>query len=95
MSPDQRTATHDRLARALSATHSHDHALMAAHSVGAGRTTQAAYHYALAAEEAEISLAFSRATQLYRLSIELMPPESLEITTLRNRLAECERQISV
>jgi predicted ATPase len=92
MTADQRAATHDRLARALAATHSHDHALMAAHCVGAGRTAEAAYHYALAAEEAELSLAFSRAIQLFRLSIELMPPGAAEVPALRAKLATCERQ---
>jgi serine/threonine protein kinase len=62
---------HDRLARAFAALQPSEHVLLAVHHLGAGRPGEAAKQYARAAEEAEEALAFERAAQLLRLSLDL------------------------
>ncbi|MFL5340897.1 MAG: protein kinase domain-containing protein [Gemmataceae bacterium] len=89
LSPAETAAVHDRLSRTFAAHHARDHVLLAVHCLGAGRAEEAAEHYAHAAAEAAEALAFERAAQLYRLSLELHPRPPAESSALRQKLADC------
>jgi hypothetical protein len=68
---------HERIARALDATGSTDHAALARHWECAGERSTAARHAIRAAEAAEAALAFHRAAELYTYALTLEP--TLEI----------------
>jgi serine/threonine protein kinase len=87
LSPADAADRHAHLADAYGALRAGDHALLAAHYLGAGDAAEAARHYAHAAAEAEDSLAFVRAAQLLRLSLDLgaWPPD--QALAMRTKLA--------
>jgi len=89
LSPAQRAAVHDQLVRTFAAHRVRDQALLAVHCLGAGRTEEAADHYARAAAEAAEAVAFERAAQLYQLSLELHAPPPAQAAELRQKLADC------
>ncbi|MCX4239288.1 serine/threonine-protein kinase [Paraliomyxa miuraensis] len=69
---EQRRRWHGSLAEALQRHHG-DHELLAVHLEGAGRDTQAAEHYAIAADQAAAGLAFNRAASLFESALRLVP----------------------
>ena len=74
VSPRTAAGYHQRLAVALEAAGGTDPAMLAAHYVGAEAPQKAGQWYAVAADQAADALAFDRATELYRLAIQLSYP---------------------
>ncbi len=87
LSPADRGILHERIARALEATGSHDHAALAQHWQHAGNVELAAMHTLRAAEQAETALAFHRAADLYAYALSLAPSPQIRV-----RHAECLAQ---
>ena len=85
---DERRDLHDRLARALEWSGQFDPEAASAHWQGAGQPDKAARYAAIAAARASQALAFDRAAELYRRSLELREPEGAEGRSLRVKLAE-------
>src|SRR5262249_50569320 len=86
MSEASRRRWHERVALALEITG--DAETRAFHWRAAGRPDWAARHALEAAQLAEQALAFDRAARLYRLVLELGPPEGIDVHTLQVRLAD-------
>ncbi|MBV9126143.1 MAG: AAA family ATPase, partial [Planctomycetes bacterium] len=75
LSPAALQECHHRLARTLARWESTAPEVLAVHFLGAGDIDQAAEYYAAAAARAADLLAFDRAAKLYRLVLELRPPQ--------------------
>ncbi len=86
-SEEARRAIHARLAHALEANGSTDFVQLAEHFRHAGEPAKAARFACLGAESAAEALAFERAAQLYRLSLELAPEDERGLEDRRERLA--------
>lgn len=71
LDPEARRATHRALAFALESTADSDPETLAIHFEGAGERGKAAEFAALAGEKASTALAFDRAAQLFRRSLDL------------------------
>jgi len=85
LTPEARRRLHHAIATTLEASPSADAASLGLHWQEAGEPTRAARHATRAAEQAEASLAFHRAADLYRWAGELAP----EPTHARAKHAEC------
>lgn len=80
-------ACHLRLARALEASpRTQDAQALANHCLAGGDPVRAAEYCAQAAQESEAALAFDRAADLYRKSIDLRPAGDPRLADLRARL---------
>ncbi len=79
---------HRRLARTLEASGRADPEVLAVHSEGAGESERAGRFYALAAAQADQTLAFDHAARLYRRALELRPDGGAEAHALRVRLGD-------
>jgi serine/threonine protein kinase len=79
---------HSRLALALESLPEADVEPLVVHLLGAGERERAAMYAERAAEQAVRKLAFDRAVQLYRLTLETVAPSSAEARRLRVRIAE-------
>src|SRR5207249_605468 len=77
---------HHRLAVTLEASADADPQTLAVHFEGAGDCGRAGHYYACAAEQAAEALAFDRAAQLYRRSLDLRPVEGTTARQLRTKL---------
>ncbi len=95
MPPERRRALHHALASAIQRLDSADVEALATHLEGAGQVNAAAEGYARAAAAAAETLAFDRAAELYRRSLELAPPERTggaeRVATLGDCLANAGR----
>ena len=80
--------SHQRLAMALQAEPMADPESLAIHWRGAGDLVRAAQFAAQAAAQAAGALAFDRAAQLYRMAIEVTPPDDAGLVELRAKLGE-------
>lgn len=78
MPGERRRELHQALASAMQGLGSADVEALATHLEGAGQVNAAAEGYARAAAAAADTLAFDRAAELYRRSLELAPPERTE-----------------
>ncbi len=85
-SEPEKRAMHERLARALEAHGSDDFVQLAEHYRHAGDPRKAARYACLAAEAAAEALAFDRAAQLYRISLELHGSDERGLEHRRERL---------
>jgi serine/threonine protein kinase len=88
LSPSGLREHHRRLALVLEASRRSDPEVLAVHFQEAGEPGRAGTYYALAAAQADESLAFDRAAKLYRLALELQSPRGVEQCQLRARLAD-------
>lgn len=79
---------HRALAAVLERAEEPDCQLLAVHFEGAGETDMAGGYYALAADAANLSLAFDRAAQLYRKSLELKPLAENDRAAMLCKLAD-------
>jgi serine/threonine protein kinase len=79
---------HGRLARTLEARGHPDPETLAVHFRGAEEPARAGHYYALAAAQAAGALAFDRAANLYRLSLDLRPVQGAEERDLRTKLGD-------
>jgi eukaryotic-like serine/threonine-protein kinase len=82
--PPELADAHGRIAQALEATGSSDHAALAMHWEQASQPQHAARHALRAAEQAEAAFAFHRAARLYTWVLALDPQR----TAIRVRMAE-------
>jgi hypothetical protein len=87
LSPDTLRAHHGALALALDTTGA-DPEVLAIHFQGAGDHDRAARSATIAADRAADALAFDRAARLYRLSLDLMPPDSADRHGIEVRLGD-------
>jgi len=88
LEPEAYRDCHLRLARAWEGARAVDPRALANHYLAAGEVTQAAAYSARAARHVAESLAFERACQLYRISIQLREPGDPELPMLRLGLAD-------
>jgi serine/threonine protein kinase len=88
LSPATVREHHGRLASVLEAAADPDVEALATHLFGAGETEQAVRFAERAAEQAVTKLAFDKAAQLLRLTLETSPAASTEGLRLRKRLGE-------
>ncbi len=88
LDPEVYRDCHLRLAHAWEGARAVDPRALANHYLAAGEVTQAAAYSARAARHVAESLAFERACQLYRISIQLREPADPELPTLRLGLAD-------
>jgi hypothetical protein len=79
---------HGRLARVLEATPGADPEAVAVHLLGAGEMERAGRFAQRAAERSVQLLAFDQAARLFRMSIEMLPPDSTKLGPTHARLAE-------
>ena len=86
--PGTRQAHHQQLAVTLEASGQADAETVAVHFHGAGEGARAGRYYAAAAAQAAAALAFDRAAQLYRLSLDLRPVAGAEGRDLRTKLGD-------
>jgi hypothetical protein len=86
--PETLRLYHARLARGLEAAGGADPETLATHFRQAGYREEAAAYAVRGAEQAAQALAFDRAAELYRLALELAPPEPAEARALRVKLAD-------
>ena len=86
--PQTLKAHHHHLAIALEASEAADPETLAVHFQGAGDPLRAAHYAVRAAAQAAEALAFDRAARLYRLALELRPPEGAETHALRAKLGD-------
>jgi serine/threonine protein kinase len=87
-SPAQIRRAHERLALGLEATGRADPEALAVHWRGAGEDDKAAAYAVQAAERASKALAFDRAAQLYRQTLNLYPATSAAVPQLQMRLGD-------
>ena len=83
-----RKSHHQRLALAFESAGHADPEALVVHWRGAGDTLRAARYAQAAAEQAAQALAFDRAARLFRLALELGPPEGTERWQLSARLGD-------
>ena len=88
LTPGDLKDRHRRLALALEASGEADHETLGAHFRGAGDDDRAGEHFARAAAASAEALAFGRASALYQLALDLLPPGRGERRGLRAELAE-------
>src|SRR5262249_50402795 len=88
ISADALLTHHERLAQTLEAAERVDAEALAIHWREVGERKRASQYAAVAAGEAEVALAFDRAARLYRLALELQPPEGENSRPLILRLAQ-------
>ena len=88
LTPGDLKDRHRRLALALEASGEADHETLGAHFRGAGDDDRAGEHFARAAAASAEALAFDRASALYQLALDLLPPGRGERRGLRAELAE-------
>jgi tetratricopeptide (TPR) repeat protein len=86
--PDALADVHRRLAHTLEGSGRADPEALGIHFEGAGALGRASQYYALAAAEADQTLAFDRAAKLYRRAAELCPGDGREGRQLRAKLGE-------
>jgi eukaryotic-like serine/threonine-protein kinase len=79
LSAPERVELHARIAQALEATGSQDHAALAQHWDRAGERQIAARHALRAAEQAEAALAFHRASHFYTYVLMLDPSPAIRV----------------
>jgi hypothetical protein len=88
LSPAARRDGHRRLAEVLEGSGHADAETLAVHFHGAGEPARAGHYYAAAAGQAADALAFDRAAEFYRLSLELRPVAADEERDLKARLGD-------
>ena len=88
LAPDELVDCHRRLARAFEASGRADPEILGVHLQGAGETERAGEQFALAAAQAAETLAFERASALYRLALDLLPADFAGRRALRAALGE-------
>ncbi len=79
---------HERIALALEGSEPPDAEALADHWRGAGNGAKASKYAHMAATAAEDALAFERAARLYRHAIDLAPPGTAALHTMRVRLGD-------
>lgn len=88
LAPEAIQDCHSRLASALEAAGYLDQEVLAIHWQGAGQSDKAAAYYAQAGDHAARSLAFDRATKLYRLALNLWEDRGISERRLQTNLAD-------
>ena len=83
LGPEVTREHHRRLALALETSGSADPEVLGVHLLGSGQPGLAADHFARAADQAALALAFDRAAGLYRRALELQPDASPSVTIHR------------
>lgn len=86
--PDRRRGLHRQIAETLKLRPEADAYALFAHYLGAGDTTWAGHYAVLAGDHAAQTLAFERATELYRQALELRGEADTERPALLVKLAE-------
>ncbi len=79
---------HERLAMAWESSAQADPEVLLTHWQGAGNAAKAAGYAVQAATRADEALAFDRSARLYRLALELQPPDGSEGRALRGKLGD-------
>lgn len=88
LSPETLKAHHRHLGEALETSEAADPETLAVHFQGAGDLEKAAHYAVRAAAQAAEALAFDRAARLYRLALDLRPPERAEACALSTKLGD-------